>query len=52
MDNDVYGHIKNLVYYSFFATAVRGLMIEAGLLDPRQSKVIALVVETKCTYRR
>ena len=52
MDNDVYGHINNVVYYSFFDTAVNGLMLEAELLDPKESPVIALVVETQCTYRR
>lgn len=52
MDNDVYGHINNVVYYSFFDTAVNGLMLKAGLLDPKESPVIGLVVETQCTYRR
>src|SRR5829696_5997234 len=33
MDNDVYGHVNNVVYYSYFDTAVNGYLVEAGLLD-------------------
>ena len=33
MDNDVYGHVNNVVYYSFFDTAVNRYLIEAGALD-------------------
>jgi acyl-CoA thioester hydrolase len=50
MDNDVYGHINNVIYYSFFDTAVNGTLIDEGLLDPLNSPVIGLVVETGCTY--
>lgn len=49
-DNDVYGHLNNVVYYSLFDTAVNALLIEAGLLDPTVSPVIGLVVETSCRY--
>lgn len=49
-DNDVYGHVNNVVYYSFFDTAVNGLLVERGLLDPHNSETIGLVVETRCTY--
>ena len=49
-DNDVYGHVNNVVYYSFFDTAVNGLLIEAGVLDIHQGEVIGLVVETQCNY--
>jgi acyl-CoA thioester hydrolase len=49
-DNDVYGHVNNVVYYSWFDTAVNGWLIESGLLDIRASEVVALVVETSCTY--
>lgn len=51
MDNDVYGHINNVLYYSFFDTAVNQLLIEAGLLDPGKSPVMGLVAENQCTYR-
>ncbi len=50
MDNDVYGHINNVVYYSFFDTAVNGLLMDAGVLDIHQGGVIGLVVETQCNY--
>ena len=50
MDNDVYGHVNNVVFYSFFDTAVNATLIEAGLLDPTASEVIGLVVETGCRY--
>ena len=49
-DNDVYGHVNNVVYYAFFDTAVNGLLVEAGLLDIAGSTVIGLVVETGCRY--
>jgi len=50
MDNDVYGHINNVVYYSLFDTAVNGYLIEAGALDIHRGEVIGLVVETHCNY--
>ncbi len=50
MDNDVYGHVNNVLYYSFFDTAVNGILIDEGLLDPAGSPQICLVVETGCRY--
>lgn len=50
MDNDVYGHVNNVIYYSFFDTAVNAVLIEQNLLDPATSQVIGLVVETACRY--
>ena len=50
MDNDVYGHVNNVVYYSFFDTAVNRYLIEAGALDIHAGAVIGLVVETQCHY--
>ena len=50
MDNDVYGHVNNVVYYSFFDTAVNGLLMDAGVLDIHHGEVIGLVVETQCNY--
>ena len=49
-DNDVYGHVNNVEYYSYFDTAVNAMLIEKGLLDPQTSPVIGLVVETGCRY--
>lgn len=50
MDNDAYGHLNNVVYYSLFDTAVNRYLIEAGALDIHRSEVIGLVVETHCNY--
>ena len=50
MDNDQYGHINNVVYYSWFDTAVNAHLIEQGALDVESGQVIGLVVETHCNY--
>jgi len=50
MDNDAYGHLNNVVYYSLFDTAVNRYLIEAGALDIHHGEVIGLVVETHCNY--
>ncbi|MCG2840781.1 acyl-CoA thioesterase [Sandaracinobacter sp. RS1-74] len=52
MDNDVYGHVNNVVYYSFFDTAVNAWLVEKGLLDIEKGPIIGLVAETACTYAR
>src|SRR3954470_9533714 len=44
-DNDVYGHVNNVVYYSWFDTAVNGLLIDRGALDIHAGSVIGLVIE-------
>ena len=50
MDNDIYGHVNNVVYYSWFDTAVNAHLIEQGALDIHGGDVIGLVVETQCHY--
>ncbi len=50
MDNDIYGHLNNVVHYSLFDTAVNRTLIEAGLLDIHGGPVIGLVVESGCRY--
>ena len=50
MDNDIYGHINNVQYYSYFDTAVNRYLIEQGVLDIHEGGVIGLVVETHCNY--
>jgi acyl-CoA thioester hydrolase len=50
MDNDVYHHINNVQYYSFFDTAVNLFAITHGILDLGKSPVVGLVVETGCRY--
>ncbi|MDN3922811.1 acyl-CoA thioesterase [Roseateles violae] len=50
MDNDIYGHLNNVVYYSLFDTAVNRYLIGAGALDIHGGAVIGLVVETHCNF--
>lgn len=50
MDNDIYGHMNNVVHYSLFDTAVNGWLIGAGALDIHGGDQIGLVVETGCRY--
>lgn len=50
MDNDAYGHVNNVVYYSWFDTAVNAYLIEQGVLDIAHGETIGLVVETQCRY--
>ncbi|WP_194869392.1 thioesterase family protein [Myxococcus sp. AB025B] len=51
MDNDVYGHINNVTYYSYFDTVANHFLIHEGGLDIHASPIIGLVVESKCQYR-
>ena len=51
-DEDVYGHVNNVVYYSYFDTAVNGFLIEATGTDIRKLDVVGLVAETQCTFKR
>ena len=52
MDNDAYGHVNNVQYYSYFDTTVNEFLVAKGLLDIGKSPVIGLVVETQCRYAR
>ena len=49
-DNDLYGHVNNVVYYSYFDTVVNEYLIRYGALDLEAGKTIGLVVETHCSY--
>jgi acyl-CoA thioester hydrolase len=49
-DNDVYGHVNNVVYYAYFDTVVNEHLIRSGVLDIADSPVVGLVVETTCRY--
>lgn len=51
-DNDIYGHVNNVVYYSWFDTSVNEVLISRGLLDPHGGAIIGLVVESGCRYHR
>ncbi|MGB3428954.1 MAG: thioesterase family protein [Burkholderiaceae bacterium] len=50
MDNDAYGHVNNVVYYSWFDTVVNEYLVRQGVLDIAGGAVIGLVVETQCRY--
>ena len=50
MDNDMYGHVNNVQYYSFFDTAVTTWLVREGGLDPAHGRVIGLCVESQCTF--
>lgn len=50
MDNDVYGHVNNVVYYSYFDTIVNKFLIDQGQLDYENGLVAGWVVETKCEF--
>ena len=50
MDNDVYGHVNNVVYYAYFDTAVNQFLIERGVLDIHNGDVVGFVVDSGCSY--
>lgn len=50
MDNDVYGHVNNVQYYSFFDTAINEYLIREGGLDPAHGAVIGVAAETNCQF--
>jgi acyl-CoA thioester hydrolase len=52
MDNDVYGHVNNVVYYSYFDTVVNEHLVRAGGLDIENSPAIGIVVETRCRFHK
>ena len=52
MDNDAYGHVNNVTYYSYFDTAVNEHLIRAGGLDIQKAPAIGLVVETMCRFHQ
>jgi acyl-CoA thioester hydrolase len=50
LDNDVYGHINNVIYYAFFDTAVNQYLLSKGVLDIHAGHQIGLVIESGCSY--
>lgn len=50
MDNDIYGHVNNVVYYSYFDTVVNEYLIREGGLDIHAGEVIGIAVETRCNF--
>jgi acyl-CoA thioester hydrolase len=51
-DEDIYGHVNNVVYYSFFDTAVNGYLIDTTGSDIRELDAVGLVAESQCTFQR
>ncbi|MGI9510606.1 MAG: acyl-CoA thioesterase, partial [Geminicoccaceae bacterium] len=52
MDNDIYGHVNNVNYYSYFDTAIAHFLMQEGGLDPWKSEVIGYCVESGCRFRK
>ena len=52
MDNDVYGHVNNVTYYSYFDTVVNEHLVRAGGLDFRSAPALGVVVETACRFHK
>jgi acyl-CoA thioester hydrolase len=52
MDNDVYGHVNNAVYYSYFDTVINRYLIEHGGLDIHNGTVIGIAIETMCRFHK
>lgn len=50
MDNDHYGHVNNVAYYSFFDTAVNGFLLDAAGIDIRELPAIGIVAESSCRF--
>ena len=51
MDNDIYGHVNNVTYYSYFDSAVNRYLIEQGGLDIQNASIVGYVVNSQCQYR-
>jgi acyl-CoA thioester hydrolase len=52
MDNDIYGHVNNVVYYSYFDTVINHYLIVAGGLDIADGPVVGIAAESLCRFRR
>ncbi|MEU8223029.1 thioesterase family protein [Kribbella sp. NPDC048915] len=51
-DNDVYGHVNNVEYYSFFDTVINDFLIRRGGLDIHRGEIIGLCVDSQCTFKQ
>ena len=52
MDNDIYGHVNNVIYYSYFDTVINEYLMREGGLDPHDGTVVGVAVETMCRFRK
>jgi acyl-CoA thioester hydrolase len=51
MDNDIYGHVNNVVYYSYFDTVINAYLIDEGGLDIQNDAIVGITPETFCRFR-
>jgi acyl-CoA thioester hydrolase len=52
MDNDIYGHVNNVTYYSYFDTVINRYLIDAGGLDIQNAPIVGITAESHCRFRR
>ncbi|WP_372980511.1 acyl-CoA thioesterase [Marinobacter sediminum] len=52
MDNDIYGHVNNVTYYSYFDSTINRYLIEEGGLDIHNGSVVGFVVSSNCQFRK
>ncbi|WP_238942124.1 acyl-CoA thioesterase [Marinobacter sediminum] len=52
MDNDIYGHVNNVTYYSYFDSTINRFLIEEGGLDIHNGSVVGFVVSSNCQFRK
>jgi acyl-CoA thioester hydrolase len=52
MDNDIYGHVNNVTYYSYFDTVVNSFLIDEGGFNPHEDSIIGVAVETMCSFKK
>ena len=52
MDNDIYGHVNNVIYYSYFDTVINAYLIREGGLDIHAGEVVGYAVESNCRFHR
>jgi acyl-CoA thioester hydrolase len=52
MDNDIYGHVNNVTYYSYFDTVINRYLIDAGGLDIQTAPIIGITAESQCRFYR
>lgn len=51
MDNDIYGHVNNVVYYSYFDTVINAYLIREGGLDIHDGEIIGVCAESSCKFK-
>ncbi|WP_434049563.1 acyl-CoA thioesterase [Marinobacter salarius] len=52
MDNDIYGHVNNVTYYSYFDSVINRYLIEEGGLDIHNAPVVGFMVSSSCQFKK